>query len=59
MRLTGTSTSFKAMTETPAPPPASDLRTAFLEEKAFRSRTVLVFGAISDEHQSELRNAAG
>jgi ATP-dependent Clp protease protease subunit len=35
--------------ETPAPAaPATDLRTAFLEEKAFKSRTVLVFGTITD-----------
>lgn len=31
---------------TPAPPP--EARNAFLEEKAFRSRTVLVFGSITD-----------
>jgi ATP-dependent Clp protease, protease subunit len=34
--------------ETPASAPPADLRTSFLEEKAFKSRTVLVFGAISD-----------
>lgn len=31
-----------------APTPPTDNRNAFLEEKAFASRTVLVFGAISD-----------
>ncbi|MCW7539350.1 ATP-dependent Clp protease proteolytic subunit [Aquabacterium sp. A7-Y] len=37
--------------ETPSPsplPPAADPRSTFLEEKAFKSRTVLVFGAITD-----------
>lgn len=36
--------------ETPNAPaaPAGDLRTAFLEEKAFKSRTVLLFGPITD-----------
>jgi len=39
-------------TDTPTPNPA-DLRNAFLEEKAFRSRTVLVFGAITDSTAAE------
>jgi ATP-dependent Clp protease protease subunit len=30
------------------PPAAPDLRSAYLEEKAFKSRTLLIFGAISD-----------
>ena len=34
-------------TETPTPV-STELRNTFLEEKAFRSRTVLVFGAITD-----------
>ncbi|MED5618483.1 ATP-dependent Clp protease proteolytic subunit [Ideonella sp. BN130291] len=34
--------------ETPTPTPSADVRTSFLEEKAFKSRTVLVFGPISD-----------
>jgi ATP-dependent Clp protease protease subunit len=34
-------------TDTPPSSPA-DLRNTFMEEKAFRSRTVLVFGAITD-----------
>jgi ATP-dependent Clp protease protease subunit len=32
----------------PLPDPAADPRNAFLEEKAFKSRTVFVFGVISD-----------
>lgn len=39
-------------TDTPAPHP-TDMRNAFLEEKAFRSRTVLVFGAITDSSAAE------
>lgn len=39
-------------TDTPTTNPA-DLRNAFLEEKAFRSRTVLVFGAITDSSAAE------
>jgi len=35
------------METTPSPAPA-DPRSAFLEEKAFKSRTVLIFGAITD-----------
>jgi len=33
----------------PAPATHADARSSFLEEKAFRSRTVLVFGAIDDQ----------
>ena len=33
----------------PAAPVASEARSSFLEEKAFASRTVLVFGAINDQ----------
>jgi ATP-dependent Clp protease protease subunit len=39
-------------TDTPTPGHA-DMRNAFLEEKAFRSRTVLVFGAITDSTAAE------
>jgi ATP-dependent Clp protease protease subunit len=39
-------------TDTPTTHPA-DMRNAFLEEKAFRSRTVLVFGAITDSTAAE------
>lgn len=39
-------------TDTPTPTP-TDMRNAFLEEKAFRSRTVLVFGAITDSTAAE------
>ncbi len=37
------------------PPPAApiDARSAFLEEKAFRSRTVLIFGTITDATAAE------
>lgn len=37
--------------ESPPPAPATnaDARSSFLEEKAFKSRTVLVFGAINDQ----------
>jgi len=40
--------------ETP-PPPAStaEPRSSFLEEKAFKSRTVLVFGAINDQSAAD------
>jgi len=34
---------------TPAPATNADARSSFLEEKAFKSRTVLVFGAINDQ----------
>jgi ATP-dependent Clp protease protease subunit len=35
--------------ETPTPaPPLGEIRTSFLEEKAFKSRTVLVFGVVTD-----------
>jgi len=33
----------------PAPATTADARSSFLEEKAFKSRTVLVFGAITDQ----------
>jgi ATP-dependent Clp protease protease subunit len=33
----------------PAPATHADARSSFLEEKAFKSRTVLVFGAINDQ----------
>jgi ATP-dependent Clp protease protease subunit len=36
------------MEETPAPTPQADMRGQFLEEKAFKSRTVFLFGAITD-----------
>jgi ATP-dependent Clp protease protease subunit len=39
-------------TDTPTSTP-TDMRNAFLEEKAFRSRTVLVFGAITDSTAAE------
>lgn len=35
-------------------PATAEPRNSFLEEKAFRSRTVLVFGAISDSSASEI-----
>jgi ATP-dependent Clp protease, protease subunit len=34
--------------ETPAPAPSSDGHSNFLDEKAFKSRKVLIFGAITD-----------
>ena len=34
--------------ETPAPQSPHDPRSSFLEEKSFRSRTILIFGAITD-----------
>ena len=36
------------METTPATQTQTDPRSAFLEEKAFRSRTVLIFGSITD-----------
>src|ERR1700748_3850415 len=39
--------------ETPGPTPPGDPRSAFLEEKAFKSRTVLIFGSISDASAAE------
>ena len=40
--------------ETPPPPPANtEARSSFLEEKAFKSRTVLVFGAINDQSAAD------
>ena len=38
-------------TATPAAP--ADPRSAFLEEKAFKSRTVLIFGSITDASAAE------
>jgi len=37
------------MESTPPAPPAQETRNSFLEEKAFASRTVLVFGPINDQ----------
>jgi ATP-dependent Clp protease protease subunit len=41
--------------ETPSPAPVTqaDARSSFLEEKAFKSRTVLVFGAITDQSAAD------
>jgi ATP-dependent Clp protease protease subunit len=39
--------------ETPTPAAPADPRSAFLEEKAFKSRTVLIFGAITDATAAE------
>jgi ATP-dependent Clp protease protease subunit len=39
--------------ETTPPTASADPRSAFLEEKAFKSRTVLIFGAISDATAAE------
>ena len=40
--------------ETPPPPASSaEPRSSFLEEKAFKSRTVLVFGAINDQSAAD------
>jgi ATP-dependent Clp protease protease subunit len=39
--------------ETSQPPAPLDPRSAFLEEKAFRSRTVLIFGTITDAIAAE------
>jgi ATP-dependent Clp protease, protease subunit len=39
--------------ETNTPPVQSDSRSAFLEEKAFKSRTVLIFGTITDATAAE------
>jgi ATP-dependent Clp protease protease subunit len=39
--------------ETPPPNSPADPRSAFLEEKAFRSRTVLIFGTITDATAAE------
>jgi ATP-dependent Clp protease, protease subunit len=39
--------------EITTPPGPTDPRSAFLEEKAFKSRTVLIFGAISDATAAE------
>jgi ATP-dependent Clp protease, protease subunit len=40
--------------ETPPPaPPSGEARNSFLEEKAFASRTVLVFGAINDQSAAD------
>jgi ATP-dependent Clp protease protease subunit len=40
--------------ETESAPATAEPRNSFLEEKAFKSRTVLVFGAISDSSASEV-----
>jgi ATP-dependent Clp protease protease subunit len=40
--------------ETEAAPATAEPRNSFLEEKAFKSRTVLVFGAISDSSAAEV-----
>jgi len=37
----------------PAPAAPADARSSFLEEKAFKSRTVLVFGAITDQSAAD------
>src|ERR1700722_18290774 len=39
--------------ETPPPTAPIDPRSAFLEEKAFKSRTVLIFGTITDGMAAE------
>jgi ATP-dependent Clp protease, protease subunit len=39
--------------ETPTPAPPTDPRSEFLEEKAFKSRTVLIFGTITDASAAE------
>jgi ATP-dependent Clp protease, protease subunit len=39
--------------ETNAPPVQSDSRSTFLEEKAFKSRTMLIFGTITDATAAE------
>ena len=39
--------------ESPTPAPPTDPRNEFLEEKAFKSRTVLIFGTISDASAAE------
>jgi len=41
------------METTPATAPQADPRSAFLEEKAFKSRTVLIFGTITDASASD------
>ena len=41
-------------TDTDSTPATAEPRNSFLEEKAFKSRTVLVFGAISDASASEV-----
>ncbi len=40
-------------TNPPAAPAHADARSSFLEEKAFKSRTVLVFGAINDQSAAD------
>ena len=39
--------------ESPPPPANTEARSSFLEEKAFKSRTVLVFGAINDQSAAD------
>jgi ATP-dependent Clp protease protease subunit len=46
-------TEFIQMEETNSPAPAQETRNSFLEEKAFASRTVLVFGAINDQSAAD------
>ncbi|HEX7637516.1 MAG TPA: ATP-dependent Clp protease proteolytic subunit [Burkholderiaceae bacterium] len=41
------------MEENQTPPVSAEPRNSFLEEKAFQSRTVLVFGAINDQTAAE------
>jgi len=41
------------MESNPPPPALTDPRSAFLEEKAFKSRTVLIFGTITDASAGE------
>ena len=41
-------------TDTPAAPSTAEPRNAFLEEKAFKSRTVLLFGEVSDQSASDI-----
>ena len=41
------------MESTPPAAPAQEARNSFLEEKAFASRTVLVFGAINDQSAAD------
>ncbi len=40
--------------ESPTPAAAADSRSVFLEEKAFKSRTVLIFGTITDATAAEI-----
>jgi ATP-dependent Clp protease protease subunit len=40
--------------ETDSPPATAEPRSSFLEEKAFKSRTVMLFGAVTDASASDL-----